>query len=537
MPLDEEGAKWSCEPCIRGHRSSKCQHFDRLMMKVPKAGRPLAKCPHPKGSCSCQKQYAVMVRIPKGSSCVCRPLYQVPVEPGDPTPTAASTPIAPSPSPSSGKIQKSSNKKQIKMAPENLAKALDSIPEFGKQYSEHITPSLPSQFPILGIRLAEDEAERDGDTQDSMVPQLPNRGAHAGTQGSSCCSKKRQSPVQPQPQASCCSRADAPSSNFHDTQANSNERHDILAINHSTPAYTPVSQSQFSPWQQIQAPNSGHYVHPFLSDPSQTRPPHYLPHYPPHTTPDPLMPFTPSLPSNVGFIPAIMPQRQSNMTCPTAQTFEDDSLHDCHCGDNCQCLGCASHPFNNTTRQHVQQMGLLVALDGDDRSFATMNGFRRDSFSSNHPSVRATPFNNYSYANFNQTYGTGVHSMAMHSFGEQPATPTNTHNGYSSPPTDYTTGQQMMEPSEYYTLEYPVGLPSGCSDVTGSCQCGNDCSCVGCLTHSGHNGLPLEPLPTHSDNVTPVLGPMTSSGEEPRRGSTQAPVLPGTVVPSSASML
>ena len=85
MPLDEEGAKWSwydnsisisnvprltdpSEPCIRGHRSSKCQHFDRLMMKVPKAGRPLAKCPHPKGTCSCQKTYAVMVRIPKGIS-------------------------------------------------------------------------------------------------------------------------------------------------------------------------------------------------------------------------------------------------------------------------------------------------------------------------------------------------------------------------------------------------------------------------------------------------------------------------------------
>jgi hypothetical protein len=54
------------EPCVRGHRSSKCEHYDRLMMKVPKAGRPLAKCPHPKGSCSCQRIYAIMVRIPRG---------------------------------------------------------------------------------------------------------------------------------------------------------------------------------------------------------------------------------------------------------------------------------------------------------------------------------------------------------------------------------------------------------------------------------------------------------------------------------------
>jgi len=64
------------EPCIRGHRSSKCQHFDRLMIKVPKAGRPLAKCPHPKGSCSCQKLYAFMVRIPKGG-CMISALCQV----------------------------------------------------------------------------------------------------------------------------------------------------------------------------------------------------------------------------------------------------------------------------------------------------------------------------------------------------------------------------------------------------------------------------------------------------------------------------
>lgn len=54
------------EPCIRGHRSSKCDHFDRLMLKVPRAGRPLAKCPHLSNTCSCKKTYAFMIRIPKG---------------------------------------------------------------------------------------------------------------------------------------------------------------------------------------------------------------------------------------------------------------------------------------------------------------------------------------------------------------------------------------------------------------------------------------------------------------------------------------
>ncbi|KAJ6043147.1 uncharacterized protein N7446_001343 [Penicillium canescens] len=101
MPLDEEGAKWSCEPCIRGHRSSKCQHFDRLMIKVRKAGRPLTQCPHPKGACSCQRTYIAMARISKGSRYLCRPLYKLPESQDDISQsTPAYVPLMASPHPS-----------------------------------------------------------------------------------------------------------------------------------------------------------------------------------------------------------------------------------------------------------------------------------------------------------------------------------------------------------------------------------------------------------------------------------------------------
>lgn len=60
------------EPCIRGHRSTKCLHFDRLMVKVPRAGRPLSKCPHPRGACSCQRMYALMTEIYNGK----QPVFQ-----------------------------------------------------------------------------------------------------------------------------------------------------------------------------------------------------------------------------------------------------------------------------------------------------------------------------------------------------------------------------------------------------------------------------------------------------------------------------
>ena len=45
-----------------------------------------------------------------------------------------------------------------------------------------------------------------------------------------------------------------------------------------------------------------------------------------------------------------------------------------------------------------------------------------------------------------------------------------------------------LSPSSYLWSE--LVLP-GCNDATGTCQCGDGCECVGCLTHGGHNGVPL----------------------------------------------
>ncbi|CEL06081.1 hypothetical protein ASPCAL07191 [Aspergillus calidoustus] len=78
MPLDEHGNKWSCESCLRGHRSAKCKHFDRVMVKVPKSGRPLKQCPHGRlQDCGCRKTCAIMTRLSSDSQNLCRPLYYV----------------------------------------------------------------------------------------------------------------------------------------------------------------------------------------------------------------------------------------------------------------------------------------------------------------------------------------------------------------------------------------------------------------------------------------------------------------------------
>jgi len=45
MPVIE-GTKFACCPCIRGHRSTTCNHSPRMLWEVRKRGRPLQDCPH-----------------------------------------------------------------------------------------------------------------------------------------------------------------------------------------------------------------------------------------------------------------------------------------------------------------------------------------------------------------------------------------------------------------------------------------------------------------------------------------------------------
>ena len=96
MPQDESGAKWawyvlslgsaplysllwfvfiveaictdidSSEPCVRGHRATRCDHFDRWMVRVKKPGRPLRECTHNRKNCECSKERVIMVQIPTG---------------------------------------------------------------------------------------------------------------------------------------------------------------------------------------------------------------------------------------------------------------------------------------------------------------------------------------------------------------------------------------------------------------------------------------------------------------------------------------
>ena len=44
-----DGEKWACEACVRGHRVSNCNHFERPLTHINKKGRPVSQCPHCRG--------------------------------------------------------------------------------------------------------------------------------------------------------------------------------------------------------------------------------------------------------------------------------------------------------------------------------------------------------------------------------------------------------------------------------------------------------------------------------------------------------
>ncbi|SMQ49851.1 unnamed protein product [Zymoseptoria tritici ST99CH_3D7] len=46
MVIKEDGTKWACQSCLKGHRVSGCTHTDRELTLVPKKGRPVTQCHH-----------------------------------------------------------------------------------------------------------------------------------------------------------------------------------------------------------------------------------------------------------------------------------------------------------------------------------------------------------------------------------------------------------------------------------------------------------------------------------------------------------
>jgi hypothetical protein len=222
--------------------------------------------------------------------------------------------------------------------------------------------------------------------------------------------------------------------------------------------------------------------------------------------------------------------------------------HNCHCGPSCSCFGCAAHPSNATTTEYIRNMAEFMGTGG----FGSRPTINYDiPLYPHHPGYGAEAAYNMSYSGLAQNYpmfGPVQMSLqpdmsmdlglahppvnAVNSWEHpEPQTsihdPSSTATSYFSPVQDSESmplqvkteeaisspkiqGEDSPEegkdedtptlsPSTYVWQEIELQLP-GCNDPTGTCQCGDGCACVGCLTHGGHNGVPLNsPPPPEQD--------------------------------------
>ena len=200
-------------------------------------------------------------------------------------------------------------------------------------------------------------------------------------------------------------------------------------------------------------------------------------------------------------VPQYAPSGLLGSAAPSAEgIMMFNPAHNCNCGDDCLCLGCAAHPYNSTTRHHVQDLRQIL----ENSHEATGSSSRPQSSYGNSASMidvhsmtpRVVP----------SIRGDPTSPARPNSFQASSLTGPNFHpSSNNSSPTELTF--PMFSSSGYYTMEFPLeqDFPMmGCTDVSGSCKCGSDCACIGCLTHTGHVGDTLtDPITAQEQSIQP----------------------------------
>ena len=190
-------------------------------------------------------------------------------------------------------------------------------------------------------------------------------------------------------------------------------------------------------------------------------------------------------------VPHYAPHGVVGSAAPPAEANEMLSLaHNCTCGPTCQCIFCVAHPYNGPTRDRVQCLADLLSNDGvySPETHLSPYGspFQSPVESSNIPSTNQR-MQIEDILHPSELPRSREFSSSGYGAGGHPAMP----NGSLAE-----AAQPAISSSGYLTMEYEfASMPyERCTDSTGTCRCRDDCDCVGCLTHSGHDGETLRPV-------------------------------------------
>ncbi|KAI1850336.1 hypothetical protein JX266_004194 [Neoarthrinium moseri] len=411
MPIIN-GKKMACEPCIRGHRSTTCNHArERVMVPVRKPGRPLNECPHPKGSnCHCRD---LTVAIPRKRKCPCgdtksstaqgstsgvlkegsspgsaTPPADDQIKVAEPTQLAHPNPSAFVPTPPAT-YSSSPSLNGHTSAQWNANPSWDW--NFGAAGARTVGPSfqgfngapapLSQQPGVLGSAVGKSEVEVNAATP-LNEPTIPPPKDDVPVQ-SSCCSTRRSSTTAQFASASGAVSPESSASSYTDHSRSSSKSRNIPAMRMDRPTsqtsprvaalpqISPVQAGQASYPVMLQSPLAQFTMQPITAHPpactgcGHDQPPIliYLPYGPPAQPVSYVGAGGPMFvvpPNGASVPPTNFPRNPppTAITVPVGGCASDGgnlgSIHECHCGPGCQCIGCIAHPFNDATKEYIR---------------------------------------------------------------------------------------------------------------------------------------------------------------------------------------
>lgn len=512
------GVKFACEPCMRGHRSSKCTHSDRILIKVRKPGRPLSSCPHEAGTCSCE---IASVAIPKSSnSCPCgtpdekvkkedkgsksrtgshlssipsTPVHQVPMPPAYGFPTVFLSPGIENP----GDFMAGVDPQMWPQAGFNgmnpidpFASPVDLNAPLGQQFFPPGPPPSLSPVPIIKAPSSEKSC-----CKSEFTPMDANNfidAAAAGFPGTQAA------PLHPNSQFGDFQTPKEQRARRHTTEMYPRKRASVGAYPEGDMgqfgAHGPVGRSTSVPNVPIMAVP----VAPGIPYGAQQAEPISLDNQ------DPSYAIYSARRYNqrqVNYMNAIREahERHQQEEADAARRASQASEHarkingsccappdpsmpyvlphgqECGCGPNCSCVMCITHPYNTATIEYIRNIHQTMQTP--------------EQSSEEHSPSNVGFAHSVTGVEFPPAGGVSMFCDAA------------LDNMLDEKDMLGMQGNQLS-PSAFIQLDYNLGT---CSQHNGGCMCGDGCQCIGCLTHGGHNGVPF-----HSDPEASLLAqPLT----------------------------
>ncbi|KAL2067286.1 hypothetical protein VTL71DRAFT_1710 [Oculimacula yallundae] len=487
MPLIN-GMKMACEPCIRGHRSTKCTHAnERLMVPVRKPGRPLSACPHPQDQpCGCS---SVTAAIPRKQACHCSSI-------------AAPGSDLSSPTKLTFKIDKRAGRPASSRKQSYDAMALERMD--ASQLNIHGLQHVPVPYtngyavnapgpPIMrfappfpqhhyGLPLQPSPQAMYGGTngymngvihnglehviESPLATPVPFGSGDSGkfTNGSSYMEAAVLEPageVKSSNGGSCC----APKQNGSTKQNGHSQTSSSSSISEPRELAPKVSSccsskatQQIPKLEPISTQSTPHISHQMLPQNGVPFPQPTVFTYPATygSFQNPLHPsaWRQSVQTN-NYTQAPYPPGQLPFGTPIAPGM--DTVHTCGCGDGCQCVGCAAHPYNDATQDYVRSAYEL--------SMAHTNS---EPYTNGHHATNGNGSVN----------GNGI-ATSQPPAADQASSPT-AHTPSST--TSANGEEQNYSAADFFFVSYPFS-GDGCGGDTQSCPCGDDCECLGCTIH------------------------------------------------------